>query len=61
MDWSGYGGLIEFSVVVAFALGWGILELLGLRLDKKREEEKRRLADETIRKESSRGAGHPER
>jgi len=27
-------GLIELLVVLLFALGWGILELVGLRLDR---------------------------
>jgi hypothetical protein len=61
MDWSRYGGLIELTVVLAFALGWGVLELLGLRLDKKREREKQRQAAETADKESSQGSGHAER
>lgn len=29
-------GLIELFVVLLFALGWGILELFTLRLDKRR-------------------------
>jgi hypothetical protein len=29
-------GLIELLVVLLFALGWGILELVGLRLDRER-------------------------
>jgi hypothetical protein len=29
-------GLIELLVVLLFVLGWGILELVGLRLDKRR-------------------------
>jgi len=29
-------GLIELLVVLLFALGWGILELIGLRLDRER-------------------------
>lgn len=42
-------GLIEFFVVLAFALGWGSLELYTLRLDRqKREAAERdaRAADE---------------
>ena len=35
---SSWIGLIELGVVVAFALGWGVLELLGLRMDKRRRE-----------------------
>ena len=30
-------GLIELFVVLLFALGWGILELFTLRLDKRRK------------------------
>jgi hypothetical protein len=32
----GWLGLIELLVVLLFALGWGILELVGLRLDRER-------------------------
>jgi hypothetical protein len=32
-------GLIELLLVFAFAIGWGILELICLRLDKRRERE----------------------
>ncbi len=39
-------GLIEMSVVLMFALGWGWLELYTLKLDKRRDEEKRRAAAE---------------
>lgn len=35
---NGMGGLIEFCVVAMFALGWGLLEWQGRRLDRKREE-----------------------
>ena len=34
----------EMFVVFAFALGWGILELVGMRLDRKRKEEREREA-----------------
>jgi hypothetical protein len=37
-----YLGFIEFFVVALFALCWGILELVGRRLDKKKEAERRR-------------------
>jgi hypothetical protein len=30
-------GLIELAVVLLFALGWAILELVGLRLDRQRK------------------------
>jgi hypothetical protein len=39
MDSSPWLGFVEMGVVLLFALGWGILELVGLRLDRKREEE----------------------
>jgi hypothetical protein len=35
---SGWIGLIELGVVLAFVLGWGVLELVGLRMDKRRRE-----------------------
>ncbi len=35
-------GFMEMFIIFAFALGWGILELVGLRLDKKRAAEQRR-------------------
>ena len=35
---NGMGGLIEFCVVAMFALGWGLLEWQGRRLDRKRAE-----------------------
>ena len=39
---TGYMGAIEFAVVLSFVLGWGVLELLGKQLDKKREADKKR-------------------
>jgi hypothetical protein len=33
-------GFIEMGVVLLFALGWGVLELVSLRLDRKRREER---------------------
>jgi hypothetical protein len=33
--------LIEFGVVLLFAIGWGILELVCRRLDRRRQAEKR--------------------
>jgi hypothetical protein len=35
-----YLGFIEFFVVAMFVMAWGVLELLGRRLDKKREAER---------------------
>jgi hypothetical protein len=42
-----YLGFIEFFVVALFAMAWGVLELLGRRLDRKKEAEraKERSAD----------------
>jgi hypothetical protein len=36
----GYLGFIEFFVVALFAMAWGILELVGRRLDRKKEAER---------------------
>jgi hypothetical protein len=38
----GYIGFIEFFVVALFAMAWGVLELLGRRLDRKKEAERAR-------------------
>lgn len=32
--------LMELFIVLAFVLGWAVLEIVGLRLDKAREREK---------------------
>jgi hypothetical protein len=37
-------GLMEMFVVLVFVLGWGILELYTLRLDKRRREQAEREA-----------------
>jgi len=43
-------GLIEMFVVFMFVLAWGALELYTLKLDKRRDEEKKReAADEDAR------------
>jgi hypothetical protein len=65
MDFTRYAGLIEFCLVISFVLGWAVLELVGLRLDKKREMEKKRLQDRAAANiapasSSSPRAGHPE-
>lgn len=39
-------GLIEMLVVLLFGVGWGILELVGLRLDRKKREAAERAARE---------------
>ena len=38
-------GFIELFVTLMFVLGWAILELVGLRLDKRRREEAERKAE----------------
>jgi hypothetical protein len=35
----GYLGFTEFFVVALFAMAWGVLELVGRRLDRKKEEQ----------------------
>ena len=35
-----YLGFIEFFVVAMFVMAWGVLELLGRRLDRKKEAER---------------------
>lgn len=42
-----YLGFIEFFVVALFALAWGILELVGRRLDRKKEAERAREQNAT--------------
>jgi hypothetical protein len=32
-------GFIEMGAILMFGLGWAVLELVGLRLDRKRKEE----------------------
>jgi hypothetical protein len=34
-----WAGFIELFVVLGFALGWLVLELVGLRMDKRRREQ----------------------
>jgi hypothetical protein len=36
----GYLGFIEFFVVALCAMAWGVLELVGRRLDRKKEAER---------------------
>lgn len=36
----GYLGFIEFFVVALFAMAWGVLELVGRRLDRKKDAER---------------------
>jgi hypothetical protein len=37
MEW---GGLMELIIVFAFALGWGLLELYTLRLDRRKRAQR---------------------
>jgi len=39
MNFSNGLGLIEMGVVLLFGLGWAVLELVSLRLDRKRKDE----------------------
>jgi hypothetical protein len=43
-------GLIELFVVAAFAIGWGVIELVALRYDKRRMEQA--AADEKHKQQS---------
>jgi hypothetical protein len=43
-------GLLAFTemfIILAFALGWGVLELVTLRLDRKRQAERERSDNES--------------
>ncbi len=42
-----YLGFIEFFVVAMFALAWGVLEIVGRRLDRKRAGNPAVKTDET--------------
>ena len=49
---SGYIAFMEFFIVAAALIGWGVIELVGLRLDKRRREEDaaaKRKRDEQVR------------
>jgi hypothetical protein len=46
-------GFMEMFIILAFALGWGVLELVALRLDKKRAAEQRRSSAEEKEAEKS--------
>ena len=39
---NGFLAFMEMFIILAFALGWGVLELVTLRLDRKRTAEKQR-------------------
>lgn len=47
MDESSWFGLIELFVVFGAVMGWGILELVCLRLDRKRKQDSERAAPES--------------
>jgi hypothetical protein len=59
-----FGGLIELLVVFGFALGWGVLELLGHYLNRQSVAAPQG-ADDAVRcksvQSSPESAGHPER
>ena len=42
--WRDWLGLIELLVVLLFAVGWGVLELVGLRMDRRKREAAERAA-----------------
>jgi len=45
MDFSYHNlGFIEMGVVFLFGLGWAVLELVGLRLDRKRKQDNKNLS-----------------
>ncbi len=39
---NGFLAFMEMFIILAFALGWGVLELVTLRLDRKRQAERER-------------------
>ena len=43
----GYLGFIEFFVVAMFVMSWGVLELVGRRLDRKKEAERAKEQNST--------------
>jgi hypothetical protein len=45
MNFSHVLGLVEMGVVLLFGLGWAILELVGLHLDRKRNGESKETRD----------------
>jgi len=45
MNFSPRLGLVEMGVVLLFGLGWAILELVGLHLDRKRNGESKETRD----------------
>lgn len=53
----GLGGLFDLILVLAFVAGWGVLELVGKRLDKRKEEERRLAAEREAREQATPAAG----
>jgi hypothetical protein len=43
-----YLGFIEFFVVALFGMAWGVLELVGRRLDRKKEAERAKPQDPPV-------------
>ena len=41
-----YLGFFEFFIVALFAMAWGVLELVGRRLDRKKEAERAKQRDD---------------
>ena len=39
-------GLIELFVVLVFGIGWGVIELVALRLDRQKAERERAAAEQ---------------
>lgn len=42
-------GFLELLIVFGFALGWGVLELVALRLDRKRETDEKTSSEDDSR------------
>jgi hypothetical protein len=53
----GAAGLIELFVVLMFAVGWGILELVTLRMDHRRRAQ---ALDGSVAQDSADDSGHSE-
>ena len=50
---SSYLAFMEFFIVIAALVGWGVIELVGLRLDKRRTEAEERASKSPSAGESS--------
>lgn len=53
----GLGGLFDLILVLAFVAGWGVLELVGKRLDKRKEAERRLAAEREASEQAAAAAG----